>query len=479
MASLVSNGIAMLAARLAVPLFGFAINVGIARILGVETLGIYVQLAALLLITQTLAGAGMQLLLARDLAAQPENRAVTLGQSRKVSLLSAALATVGFVAYAFLLLPADRLVPALLLASTLLPSAWMAMQEGLFVAAHAHHRWTGVVFAESALKAALAFGAFVLGGGIVSLCAAIAVARWIAWAFGAAQMGHMGATVASVRWRDCLPFVREVLPFAAVLTLSMLYFRVDVLMMQALRGEADTGLYGASLTLFSVALLLPSSAMSAVYPRLSAAFHDSTEGYLRATWMSAKLLPLAMVPVALGLVLLGGWMLRIAFGVAFSDAAPALSLLAATLPLQALNNVLGQSLQAAKLQVAVLRLVVVVLAVHLVFNRLAIARFGLAGAPLAMLGSSLVMTVGATAIFHRRVAPLVLSSRGVLCALAVVAPLALALASPAEWRWVAVAVALAGFVVVVAWGVFSRAERSLLASAMPRWPRRQVRGATL
>ncbi len=466
----------MLAARLAVPLFGFAINVGIARIHGVETLGIYVQLAALLLITQTLAGAGMPLLLARDLAAQPENRATILGQSRKLGLLSASLATVGYAAYTFWLLPADRLVPALLLASTLLPSAWMAIQEGVFVAAHAHHRLTWVVFAENALKASLAFAAFFLGGGIVSLCAAIAVARFVACGFGATQMRRMGATSTAVSWRQSLGFVREVVPFAAVLTLSMLYFRVDVLMMEALRGEADTGLYGACLTLFSVALLLPSSAMSAVYPRLSAAFRDSTQGYLRATLMTAKLLPLAMVPVALGLVLLGGWMLKIAFGVAFADAAPALSLLAATLPLQALNNVLGQSLQAAKLQVAVLRLVVVVLVAHILFNRFAIARFGLTGAPLAMLASSLVMTLGAAVIFHRRVAPLALSGRALLSVLAVAAPLVMALTTPPDWRPAAIAVGSVGFLMVAAFGVLSPTERLQLAGAMPKLMRRQAGG---
>ncbi len=466
----------MLAARLAVPVFGIAINVGIGRILGVETFGVYVQLVALLLITQTLAGAGLPLLLARDLAAHPGDRAAILGKSRKLSLLSAALATAGFVAYAYFLLPIDRLPPALLLATTLLPSAWMAIQEGVFVAAHAHHRWTWVVFAENGLKVALAFAAFFLGGGIVSLCAAIALARCAACALGAAQMRKMGVIATALGWRQSVEFFRQVVPFAAVMTLSMVYFRLDVLMMEPLRGAAETGLYGACLAFFSLALLLPSSAMSAVYPRLSSAFRDSTQGYAKATLMTAKLLPLAMVPVALGLILFGGSLLKV-FGAEFAAAAPALSLLAATLPLHALNGVFGQGLQAAKLQVAVLGLVVAVVAAHLLFNRVSIAHFGLTGAPLAMLASSLLMTLGTATIFHRRIAALRFTGRGLLAVLAVVVPLGLALSAPATWRLAAIGAASVGFLVAAS-GVLSPAERHRLVAAMPKRLRRSAQGGT-
>lgn len=62
----------MLAARLLVPVFSFAINVGIARTYGAETLGVYIHLLALLLIFQAAAGAGMQLLLTRELATAPK-----------------------------------------------------------------------------------------------------------------------------------------------------------------------------------------------------------------------------------------------------------------------------------------------------------------------------------------------------------------------------------------------------------------------
>ena len=52
--------------------------------------------------------------------------------------------TVLYVAYAALLLPANRLAPALVLASTVLPSAWIALQEALFIGTRTHH-WIALV----------------------------------------------------------------------------------------------------------------------------------------------------------------------------------------------------------------------------------------------------------------------------------------------------------------------------------------------
>ncbi|HEY7515029.1 MAG TPA: hypothetical protein VIC87_11150, partial [Vicinamibacteria bacterium] len=63
--SLLANAFAMLVARLLLPATSFAINIAIARMYGPASLGAYVHLLTSLLIFQTVAGAGMSLLLPR------------------------------------------------------------------------------------------------------------------------------------------------------------------------------------------------------------------------------------------------------------------------------------------------------------------------------------------------------------------------------------------------------------------------------
>ncbi|MBK9966166.1 MAG: polysaccharide biosynthesis C-terminal domain-containing protein [Holophagales bacterium] len=443
MRSLLSNGISMLAARLLVPVFSFAINVGIARTYGAETLGVYIHLLALLLIFQAAAGAGMQLLLTRELATSPEESAGLLRNGRSFALLSGSLSTLAFLAYAVVLIPHDRLIPAAVLSLTVLPSAWIATQEAFFMATRTHHRITIVSLAENALKLALAFAAYLLGAGILGLCVGIAAARLLALGAGFVLMRRAGAPeTGRPTLAGALGFGRTVAPFAVLFALSMLYFRVDVLLVQALRGEGDTGRYGAALTLYSVVLLLPESAMAAVYPRLASSFRASLEGYAEATLLSLRVLVVGIVPLSLFLICFADRILGLAYGERFLASATTLRLLAVSLPLHAVNGVLGQALQAARLQSAMLRIIVFGLATHVVANVVLLPRLGIEGAAVALFLSSSVVALGAARCFHRNVAPLSLGVRFFLSVATIGGPLALALLVPPAWRLAAFAVSL-------------------------------------
>lgn len=444
MRSLLFNGISMLAARVLVPVFSFAINVGIARTYGAETLGVYIHLLALLLIFQAAAGAGMHLLLTRELSTSPEAAAGHLRSGRSFALLSGSVSTLAFLAYVLVFIPEDRLLSAAVLSLTILPSAWIATQEAFFMATRTHYRITVVSLAENALKLALAFGAYLLGAGILGLCVGIAAARLLALGAGFGLMRRAGAPeTGRPTLAGALGFGRTVAPFAILFALSMLYFRVDVLLVEALRGDGDTGRYGAALTLYSVVLLLPESAMGAVYPRLASSFRASTEGYAEATLLSLRVLVVGIVPLSLVLISFADLILVLAYGERFLSSATTLRLLAVSLPLHAVNGVLGQALQAARLQGAMLRIIVLGLATHVVANVVLLPRLGIEGAAIALFVSSSVVAIGATRCFHRHVAPVSLDARFFLSVATIGGPLALALLVPPAWTLAAFAVSLA------------------------------------
>ena len=301
--SILSNSLAMLAARLLVPLFSFGINVGIARLLGSQVLGQYVELVALLFVAQALAGGGLNAIVTRDVAAHPEDRAELVRRANRVGVASGLLATAIYLLYVFLILDPSAHRPALLLAISIVPSAWIATQEGLFMGVHLHHRITSMAFVEGAVKLAAGVAVFALGGGIVGLCAGLTLARLVAVVYGSVLAVRAGAERGlSAPQRGTIEFARAVVPFALIATASVLYFRQDVLVVGALRSESETGLYGVATALYGMTMLLPGSVMSAVYPRLSAAFATSRDAYRRATLLTTKVLTLCCVAMALGVI---------------------------------------------------------------------------------------------------------------------------------------------------------------------------------
>lgn len=405
--SLFANWAAMLAARLMPPLFGFAINVGIARAWGPQGLGTYVYLTSLLLVFQAVAGAGMSLLLVREIASRPQEAALLAARGRAIGLASGTLATLAFVALALWRTEAATTHAACVLALSLLPSAWITVQEAFLIAQRRHHVVTLVAAAENLLKLLLALAVFVSGGGLVGLCVTITMVRVFALLLGQRFLVAGGARIPwRPQWQGARALARLLPSFAAMLVLAILYFRVDVLVLQALRPETETGLYAAALTLYTVAILLPESALSAVFPRLARAFHSDHEGFSRGIWLAAKLLAIGLVPVSIALIALAMPVLRAVYGPSFTAAALPLGLLAASLPLHALNGAFGQALQASGEQRTAMWVAAAATLFHLGLTIALVRSLGLIGAPIAVLGSSLLAAVTTGVLVHRRAAPL-------------------------------------------------------------------------
>jgi O-antigen/teichoic acid export membrane protein len=427
--SLLANGAAMLAARLMPPVFGFAINVGIARVWGTAGLGTYVYLTSLLLVFQAVAGAGMSLLLVREIAARPEDAARLVAQGRAVGLVSGLFATVAFALLSLAQDGTETRNAGCILALSLLPTAWITVQEACFVARRRHHVVALTAAAENVVKLSLAAAAFFAGGGLVALCAAITIARVCSLLLGQRLLATEDAPSSwRLEVRGAGPLARALPPFAGMLVLAILYFRVDVLVVQSLRPEAETGLYAAALTLYTVAILLPESALSAVYPRLAHAFHTGHDGFGRGTWLAAKLLAVALVPVSIGMIALAEPVLAIVYGHRFDGAAEPLALLAASLPLHALNGAFGQALQASGHQRAAMRVAGLATGVHLVMTIALVSTLGLVGAPIAVLTSSTLAALATGILVHRHAAPLPRGAGVAWTAVTIVGPIGLALA---------------------------------------------------
>ena len=415
MSSMLANGLAFLAARLLIPVGSFAINIAIARLWGKETLGAYVYLLSFTIIFQVAAGAGVSALLTRELSARADEIRPLLRLGRTLALLIGLGATLLYVLLAWLLIPERRWFATAVLITTILPSAWIAVHEAYFLATRNHHRITLVALLENSIKIGLAIAAFVGGYGLIAICAAIATGRIGAVGMSAYLIRRDGCTHAwRPSWQRLGDLSRPLLPFAAIATVSIAFFRSDILVVQRLLDPGSTGDYAAALAFYGVMLMLPEAAIAALYPRLACAYREAPGVFLRATEFGSRLLPLWMAPCALGLSALSGILVNAVYGSALADAAPLLRMLAVALPIHAYNAILGSALQAAHLQRVALRLVSGALALQFLLLVVLIGSFGVVGAPVATVLSSLVLSASMTFVLRSQVAATAVSAAGPL-----------------------------------------------------------------
>jgi O-antigen/teichoic acid export membrane protein len=366
-----------------------------------------------------------------------------LRRANRAGFASGSLATLLFLLYARFVFAADLWEPALLLAAAILPSAWVSAQDGLFMGVQLHTRIAWVALVEGSVKLAAAASVFAFGGGLAELCAGLTLARLVALVLGQRFAVRAGAERSFGRpVGGALEFTRALLPFAGIWTLSMLYFRQDVLVVSALRSESETGLYGVATTLYALALMAPNSMMAAIYPRLSAAFGTARDAYHEATILSAKLLLVQGVVMALVLIVIGPWIVRLLYGASFLEAVPVLGLLAAILPLHGVNSALGQAMQAAHLQTEMLGFTLGACVVNLALNLALVPTLGILGAAWALLTTSGLAALVLGWIYHRRITPFPLDARSLLVLFTVAAPVVLVLASPERLRLPAAALGL-------------------------------------
>jgi len=205
--------------------------------------------------------------------------------------------------------------------------------------------------------------------------ALIAVAAFgVRW--GGAQRGLMTgwASLARGGW-----------PFAVTAVLVMIYFRIDVLMLGQLSSERSVALYSVGANVLFAIMLLSSSLVTAIFPRLAAApsLADPTvRTLLRRTFTISLALS---VPFAVAGWVLGAPILGLLFGASYFEAGRAFGLLLTSLPVLFLTNVVGHALGATGRQSTVLVVAATNAALNVILNLWLIPRMDYAGAALATL----------------------------------------------------------------------------------------------
>jgi O-antigen/teichoic acid export membrane protein len=329
-----ANAVALSSGEAASRVLFATLTILVARLLGASNLGRFVFATSLAGIVQVVSDFGLTVYLVRTLAKDPSARRELLPSIAALRLMIATLGVSIAMAYAVATIHDATLVATTALAvSYILLLVYAEFVFALF-------RVEESMFYEAAGKLA---GTLAYAGGGITLVATgmgiVAVVAWscvvalgldaYAWLIGRRLQGfHIRPTFDRVLLRRA--FLAS-LPFGVLAILTSISFRIDSVMIEAIRGTTSVGLYGAAYRTMEALLILPGILAVAVLPVIARSIESDPKAVLSLINTAIRLLWSVAFPLVVGFALLGGTLLADVFGPHYRGANVVLTLLGATL----------------------------------------------------------------------------------------------------------------------------------------------------
>lgn len=321
-------------ARYAAPLLLYPV---LTRRLGVEGFGVYAAGLSLALIVSVVVDYGLSVSGPRDIAARPADRGRIVGRAIAVRALLVAPA-IGVGLGLSILTPALGGMAGATAVAILLGvgqgAGLLWYFQGIRNPAPMAMREVGCM-----LAAALAILAWP-GSRVTGALAVQAAGVWCGVAVGAVGVWRR-ERIARPSWSSVVGALRDGGPLFLSRAVIAAYTGAAVFAVAVLAGPAQAALYGVADRLVSAAGSLMRPLAGVIAPRIAALLtHDPIAAFRTARWTLVSAFG-ATAAVAIGLMVAAPILMRGLFGAAFMGAEAPLRLLAATLPLVAISQVLG------------------------------------------------------------------------------------------------------------------------------------------
>lgn len=186
-------------------------------------------------------------------------------------------------------------------------------------------------------------------------------------------------------------FGREVLPLGVAIVASLIYFKIDVPMLRALRGDVEVGVYNAAYRLLENLSVVPSILLVAIFPALSQTVETDPHAAARLHRTALKVLLLAGVAGTIVLLVLPEFIVGLLYGPAYAGSAAVLRALAPSVILTFVNYLETHMLVALGLVRAQMAFAIALIGVNIGANLLLIPRWGGVGAALATAATEVVL----------------------------------------------------------------------------------------
>jgi len=346
------NMLSLMSERFVVPLVNLLLVVAIARYLGAEGLGRYALIVGFVSFFDVFLDLGINTLIIREVARDKSvmdayaSRAVTL----KLAVSPLILVSI-FVFLKFFSYPPEVVRSFYIFSAAFILFAFSETFNALYKACERMNMVALMVFLRQSVLVAAVIIAVKSGYGIIGIAYAYL-------AVGAAYLGlnyilfnmKVDRVRVGVDRRFYVDLFNSSLPFITLGFIFLLFYRIDVVLISLVAGDAEAGFFSATSKITSSLLLLSAAFLEAVFPIISRYGQGSPEKMREAVRKSFHMLSAVSFPVAVGLIATGGGILRMLYGGDFTRASSMFYVLAACLPLAYLSSALHYVVMARNMQ---------------------------------------------------------------------------------------------------------------------------------
>ncbi len=377
---ILSNTFSLVAIRIAGILLGMATQAILARGLGVENFGFFTYGLAYLSVFLFAASLGLDTLLIREITRAPEETPSLIGSAMALKALASGAALL-LALTGLTLLPANsiRTLSTGLLLVTIFTTVFQTARS-YFEASLRSHRLLDI---ELLTKTTTLFliGLILRFGGKLFPCLLVFVVMEYA---NATLVLRRFTKDSRLRPKAEPEKVRELLkktwPLALQGILYVVYFRVDMLILEYYRGMTEVGYYGPAYAIMAGLLFLPEALSRSLFPRLTTEVAQSGNPSISFLLRLLKYFATVAVPLVIAGSMLAGPIVDFLFGPSFSPAAMPLRYLFFGLGTVFFSYPMSLLLLAQGRQHLNLRIVAIMAVFNVAMNLIAIPRWGMMGA---------------------------------------------------------------------------------------------------
>jgi O-antigen/teichoic acid export membrane protein len=403
-ASLLANSTFMLLTRGFTLIAGGALGIYAVRSFSVAAYGRYAVAVALITIIASLSEMGISARALRTMSFDEALTRETLGIAVAAEVVTSVVAAAVLVPVG-LLLGYSRSVLILLAigAGVILFQGLLPPVETVFKARRTMVYPAVFTAVQSGVMAVVGFALIAAGAGpaglIFALLAGAAAAVPVAYLLLRSKTGLLPPLRGT--WVRSFPFLAAAIPIAVTGAVTVIYERIDVLMVSKLDSAAAAAHYSVPLTVVQYTLLIPAVIGTAFFPLLAAILKEDAAAARELFFLVSRLFLFASGPIAIFLLGSSDELIPLVFGDRYRPSSAVLAVLAVTIVFGFQIFLLWYGLLAAYKERGMLTVTLFSLALNVGLNLVLIPAYGPKGAAISLVISDLTILVGQAAFLQK------------------------------------------------------------------------------
>jgi len=328
-------------------LISLVVVIYLARYLGKVGFGKYSFVFAYLAFFNIITDLGLQTILVREMAREPTRASKLIGNAYIIRWILTTLAVASSIIVITLMsYPADTTTYIYIASLTVLFISFSDFYRTIF---EANLRMEYNIVAKLAFKgvsATLILLIIFMKGTLLHIMIALVFAEMVKTSLNYLFSRKFVKPQFEIDFGLWKYLFKEALPLALSSVIWVIYYRIDVIMLSVMMGDAEVGLYSAAYKLCDPLSLIPGALMMSLFPVMSASFKTSRRKLEQSYRLSFKYLLIITLPIAIVVSFLSDKIIMMIYDAEFAGSAIALKILIWGLVFASGNAIFGNLLTA-------------------------------------------------------------------------------------------------------------------------------------